>query len=148
MFTDQRGHSFWEGGPNRCREQTRRLQLDMDEVAHKLLIEDQFDWCSVCVLERGRRGGSGPTSIQRVTRDTKTHWSVPNPKYHIFTWERRSTWNTMHRVTNIITFNKPLTSVWPLLMYRCINTCSVLFGCLGPFVCGFQDWDCLRGSVS
>lgn len=29
-----------EGAPNRCREQTGSLQLDMDEVAHKMLFDN------------------------------------------------------------------------------------------------------------
>lgn len=50
MFTNQRGQSFQggrggkgrrgEGAPNRCREQTGSLQLDMDEVAHKMLFDN------------------------------------------------------------------------------------------------------------
>lgn len=39
------GTKLFSGGgwaPNKCREQTGRVQLDVDEVAHKMLNEDQF----------------------------------------------------------------------------------------------------------
>lgn len=39
MFTDQSGKAFGrDGAPDRCREQTGKLQLDVDEVAHKMFI--------------------------------------------------------------------------------------------------------------
>lgn len=63
------------GRPNRCREQTGRLQLDVDEVALKMLFGDQFGL--VCATQESLIGTFGPTSIQR-SYDTHTH-THPNP---------------------------------------------------------------------
>lgn len=77
-----KGTKLLGGGPNRCREQTGRLQLDMDEVAHKLLIEDEFDSCSVWVFGGGL--GAKGQLLSRGLQGTQKHtdwFQIQNTTY-------------------------------------------------------------------
>lgn len=75
--------------PNRCREQTGRLQLDVDEVAHKMLIEDQFGARVWFELGRGGKLISDwnlRANFYPEGYKTQKHTDqLQMPKYHIFT---------------------------------------------------------------
>lgn len=71
------GKRFCEGGgaPKRCREQTRRIQLHMDKVAHKMLLQNQFGLRGVQKQKQtgGRLKPQGQLLSRGLTRH-KTHW--------------------------------------------------------------------------
>lgn len=98
------------GAPNRCREQTagsitvHGWSCPQDICQQSVWYE--FDLNGGAREKRCLFGTSGSTSLQRVTRHKNTPITAKCYKQHIVTWERRSTWNTMHTITLVNTCNK------------------------------------------
>lgn len=85
------------GAPDRCREQTGRLQLYVDEVAHKMLLLSS--WlilvCDEDKLNFNLRANFYPKAYRHKKKGSKYH-------IYIFTWEKRSTWNTVHKIAMMV----------------------------------------------
>lgn len=104
----------------------------MDEVAHKIITEDQFGlrlvftWGANWRSDWNLRVNFYPEGY----KTQKQNWSAA--KYHIFTCEGRSTWNTMHKsAMMVMTFNMLVVSVsgrsyWPVMWKIFLLLCFVV----------------------